>query len=199
MTALSTLFPSVGGAVDYTSNIPIFAQFPSNWNTSAHSAGKDYFIPLQVRAEVTIDEVFWLRHATTAGNVYVGICDASGNVLTDCAVDSDTTIGLHAVSTTPVTLSPSTQYYLMFNSSVLNIGKADGGANADGEWPLQVAMAISNGINMDLFTGTNWAANANRIVGARSATRANAAFPDPMTIGSWDYTATIFAIGVIPQ
>lgn len=199
MTALSTLFPSAGGALDYTSGDAIFAQIPNNWNTSAHSANEDYFVPLQVRAEVTIDEVFWIRHAATAGNVYVGICDASGNVLTDCAVDSDTTIGLHAVSTTPVTLSPSTQYFLMFNSSVLNIAKTDGGASADGEWPLQVAMAMSNGFNMDLFTGTNWAAGLNRIVGARSASRSNAAFPDPMTIGSWDYSSTIFAIGVIPQ
>lgn len=88
-------------------------------NVTSFTVATDWIVPFTVRETVTVDGVWWRRANTTAANVYVGIYDVDGVLLTDCAVDADTTAGYHVVSTAPVILVPNRVYYGAINQSVL--------------------------------------------------------------------------------
>ena len=120
MTLASALYGSQGAP--YVSNraYPATANYGANGNT--HAADTLYLVPFVVRRAVTIDAVWWWRSLSTAANFYVGILEADGTVVTDCAVDSNTVAGLHSVATTPVRLVPTELYYHAVNAS--EIGRA---------------------------------------------------------------------------
>lgn len=88
-------------------------------NVTSFTVGTDWLVPFTVRETVTVDGVWWSRGNTTAANVYVGIYDVDGVLLTNCAVDANTTAGYHVVSTAPVILVPHQVYYGAINQSVL--------------------------------------------------------------------------------
>jgi len=78
----------------------------------------DYLTLFRVRELVQIDALWFFRTATTAANTYVGIYDAvTWALLTDAAVSTNTTAGIKTSSITPITLSPTTFYALVCNTS----------------------------------------------------------------------------------
>lgn len=81
------------------------------------NANHDHLTPFIPRTDVTIDGVVWRRSLTGAANVYVGLFDSAGQLLTDCAVDANTTAGLRAVGTTPIALVAGNLYYIGINQS----------------------------------------------------------------------------------
>lgn len=98
--------------------------YPANPGSSSGAsvaANRDYLLPFMVREAVRIDAVLHSRLTTTVGDIYTGIYDVDGMLLTDCAVDSVNTAGIHAVSCTPVTLSQGEVYYFCANSSAASI------------------------------------------------------------------------------
>ena len=98
--------------------------------TTASTPNKDVIFSFSPRQTLTVDAVAWQRDTTTAANVYVGIYAADGTLLTDCAVDSDTTAGTHAVGTTPITLVKDALYYFCWNASA-DCGTLRGFASGD--------------------------------------------------------------------
>ena len=202
MTALSTLFPAAGGSsLTYVSNRMYFQNIATALNfTSGMAADRDYLQPFVLMGDATVDEIGWVRAAGTAGNVYVGIYDASGNLLTDCAVDADTTVGLHAVSTTAVALTEGTLYYLAVNQSAAVVN-AD--TLADGDLQIDVLMGLLLfRTGFDTSSGPSMPASLMRqtVTGAMYKSRSNAALSDPLTLtGFTNAGDSAISIGIIPQ
>lgn len=115
MTFASALFGG-GSEIEYLSGV-LYPARGDGIGTTASVANTDFIVPWAPRKTVTIDKVAWYRDNVTAGNVYVGIYDSAGTLLTDCAVDANTTAGWHAVNTTNVTLIAGRVYYLCWNAS----------------------------------------------------------------------------------
>jgi len=98
--------------------------------TTAGATGRDYLMPFFVRKSVAISQVGWFRKVVTAANVYVGIYNSAGTLLTDCAVDADTSANVwHVVPTSAVNLTAGSIYYALLNQSV----------DVAGAWPLAQA------------------------------------------------------------
>lgn len=136
MTTLSSLLGASGAP--YASGRFYPLTILNNFVANNGDANRDYILPFTPRADVTIDAVGWVRRSTAAANIYVGIYDATGSLLTDCAVDSETSTGLHEVSTTAVTLSGSTPYYALLNQSVSAIANIDAISTTGAAYPLQL-------------------------------------------------------------
>jgi len=114
MTLASALYGGSGGLPYLTGALyPLFNYSGSN----ASSAGRDYLLAYSPRRAVTVDKVAWHRDQGTAANVYVGIYSSAGVLLTNCAVDANTTTGWHAVDTTNITLMPTAVYFFAINVS----------------------------------------------------------------------------------
>lgn len=183
MTLLSGLVGGVGGGV--TPYIPgnLYHGLPAANNGAAITADRDYITPIQVRVETEIDAVIYRRMAgANAGTVYVGICDLAGNLLTNCSGDTDTTTGVHAVSTTPITLLPGVPYLGVGNSSAATLADtfslssgdytADlgltplGGLIGVGYWKSRTSAALLSTITLSSLTALT---NAPFFVGFRAS------------------------------
>jgi hypothetical protein len=203
MTTLSTLFPAAGGGTiyPYVSNrwYPV-TKVDSMNQTGGMSSGRDYLLPFMPRADVTVDEIGWVRATTGGANVYVGIYDTGGNLLTDCAVDSDTTQGLHAVSTTAVDLVAGTLYYLAVNQSATVVNSV---AMSTSTGTLQDAYLL--GIMQVGFDTTNGGSLPSAFydelaTGVSYKARTTAALSDPLTLTGFTYDGdTAIHMGIIPQ
>lgn len=198
MTALSSLLPASGfGGAPYLAGRFYPMCLPNQFNlTTGAAADRDYLLPFTPRADVTVDEVGWVRANTTAGNVYVGIYDSSGNLLTDCAVDSDTTAGLHAVSTTNVALSRGETYYLALNQSAA-VANVDVTSTSDAEYTVQQMMGF---LNVGFATDQTYGANAAEMTNAASyKSRSNAALSDPLTLTGFTFDGnSMMHMGIVP-
>jgi hypothetical protein len=153
MTLASALF-STGGALPYISDVvyPISGLVTA---TSGSGANEDWITAFVPRRTVTVDGVAWQRDNTSAANVYVGIYSADGTLLTDCAVDADTTSGMHVVSTTQVTLTQDNLYYFAWNASA-DCAQMKGNTSQDNQFLLikeyGVPAGLSSGAGLSGFT-----------------------------------------------
>ncbi len=188
MVASSTLFSSASGGRNYGKGEFVPVAHLNNVNGATITANRDYLWPFSPQRDVTVGEVAYRRVATTAGNVYVGIYDEDGNLLTDCTVDSDTTAGIHAVSTTPVLLNGGGFYWMAANASAAVIN-GDTVLSADDEpWPFFWNWGFFLDAGMD---GSSY---QNR---ALYKTRSNAALSDPLTISGFTQNNFVAQIGII--
>lgn len=185
MTATSTLFSEGGSDLPYISNnVNFVSRCDIHSGATSLSANRDNMWPFQPRSDVTVKELAWHRLNATAANVYVGIYDNSGNLLTDCAVDSDTTAGMHMVTTTNTELTKGAQYWFCLNQSAQVAVSAqayvdDVGVRPD-FWRFQQQM----GMDFDLYS-TFRSYNINDGNGHMYKTRTTAALIDPQTMSSW--------------
>jgi len=162
----------------------------------AITANRDFIIPFQPRSIITVGEIGYKRVATTAGDVYVGIYDFAGNLLTDCAVDANTTAGLHAVSTTPVLLDAGEWYWMAVNASsaVVNGDTIYANDVESQDWYAtrnMLGYAVDVGFDPTATSGTF------KLSGYKS--RSNAALPSTQTMTGWTadwFTPFIGVIGV---
>ncbi|HAH10225.1 MAG TPA: hypothetical protein DCL48_09000 [Alphaproteobacteria bacterium] len=157
MTLASALFGGGGSGLPYLSGV----LYPClNYSGSiASTINRDYLLTFAPRKSVTVDKVAWHRDQATAANIYVGIYSSAGVLLTNCAVDTDTTVGWHAVDTTNITLLPTQVYFFAINVSadVLTIANTTPGNSADygGLVQLGVAMSASTGVSGAFKARTN--------------------------------------------
>ena len=202
MTALSTLFPSGGsGAAALKSNrwYPIHMIDRLNL-TGGMSANRDYLFPFIPRVDVTVDEIGWVRANGSAADVYVGIYDLTGDLLTDCAVDSATGTGLHAVSTTPVSLTGGETYLMGVNQSAAVVN-SDLVASGDSIMPNQYLSGIVQ-LGFDTESGASLPASFSyeQLSAGIYKTRSNAALSDPLSIsGFTNAGGSVVSMVTIPQ
>lgn len=194
MTALSQLIGGAGN-IAYPSNVPqIVSPLNNVGAVTACAVNIDYLIPFLCRADVNIDAVWWSRGNTSAGNVYVGLYDADGTLLTDCAVDADTTAGFHSVSTTPVALTAGSLYYLAMNQSV-QVVVCDSGIISDAEYTYW----LLNGVPaFDIRMTTTTPSGSNIATASFSKARTNAALPSTQTMNSWTLADDRILGGFVP-
>lgn len=158
---------------------------PCTLGSATLTVNTDWLAPFSVREPVTIDGVFWYRDSATAANVYVGIYDKDLNLLTDCAVDADTTAAAyHVVPTTPVTLLPGKIYYHALNQSVLVAMRGTGDANLFAEAMSPFAT------RPDMVA----APNIDPVRRMYLKARANGALLNPAVLSGWTPT-NLFAVG----
>ena len=186
-----------GGSSGYPYKPGVF--YPAiqiNLLASVITANRDYITPLHPRSIITVGEIAYKRVATTAGDVYVGIYDFAGNLLTDCAVDANTTAGLHAVSTTPVLLDAGEWYWMAVNASsgVVNGDTIYANDVESIDWfgsRNMLGYAVDVGFDPTATSGTS------KLSGYKS--RSNAALPSTQTMTGWvadQFTPFIGVIGV---
>lgn len=195
MSNWSDFFPAADAAltgVPYASDVPVsISAIDSFGAATVYAAGVDNLIPFTVRADVTIDAVWWHRNNTTAANVYVGIYDAAGNLLTDCAVDANTTAGVHSVATTPVTLTAGNVYYLALNESAQVVTCQD--ANVAGpSHPLWMALALP-------VYDWRMPSSLGNPTGSFRKSRTAAALPSTQTMTGWTTDPARHLGGFVPQ
>ena len=194
MTRLSAL---VGGAsaLEYISG-NLYPARGLSVGSALMSTNTDYIFPWAPRKLLTVDKVAWYRDAGTAANVYVGLYNSAGTLLTDCAVDSDTTTGWHAVDTTNVTLSAGQVYYLAANVS----------GDVMGTWSLtnQTSAGNMSSVYADQVTDyghnlTIGSAPGTATLPTYSKARTNAALLSSLTMSGWsDSTSGIAPVmGVV--
>lgn len=166
----------------------VYPSFPSaREGATAATVNADYLVPFTPRKAVTVGKIAFDRDQATAANVYVGMYDVSGNLLTNCAVDTDTTTGWHGVSTTPVDLSPDALYFLALNTSVdviatHRVGFAEG---------LSPFVLERYGVLVP------FASAAIGGGGLRKA-RTNAALPATQTMTGWTSDTQPVLLGIVP-
>jgi hypothetical protein len=205
MTALSTLFPAAGGGVSlqyasgrYYSDFPLFRLDGASSNISANELAIQPFV---ARGDVTVNEVGWWRANTTAANVYVGIYDKSGTLLTDCAVDAVTTQGLHAVNTTNVDLTGGEKYYFACNQSagvICGAPLSQSGFVFEQEFAWDMlpitGLDVDSGYSLSGSQGTHELGS-----GMLSKSRTAAALTAiDVTDGSWTLERAYMSMGIIP-
>lgn len=179
MTLASVLFGGGGGAPFRSGNFYPTCQL-NDADGATITADRDYLSPLWVRKPVTISHVAFGRVGTTAGNVYVGIYNSAGTLLTDCAVDADTSVGLHTVSTTAVTLLPTQQYWFCANASAAVVhGDLVGNADVQASLSLQeTGFAIGMG-------ASGYYTSSTSIKYGLYKARTNAALLSSLTMTGW--------------
>lgn len=196
MTALSTLFPSASGGTPYPSGVQIVGPIPDTV-TAANLADTDYLLPFVPRADVTIDKLWWYRFDATAANIYMGMIDSSGNRLDDCAVDSDTTAGLHEISSTNFDLTAGNWYGIIINASAGVIGGEGSAARTDNIMSQQAAYIATNPLPLSIYSGGTFPVLAERFIQATKS-RTNAAVPDPVTMSGFAGATDHLLFGAVP-
>jgi len=158
------------------------------------TADRDYITPFQPRSIITVGEIGYKRVNYTSGNIYVGIYDFAGNLLTDCAVDANITGGFHAVSTTPVLLDAGEWYWIAVNASsaVVNGDSVTSGDPELYDWYNTRNML---GYAVDLGFDPTGPAGTVRFSGYKS--RFTAALPSTQTMTGWTVDPFTPFIGVI--
>lgn len=188
----SELFAAGGAGLPYQSNLPHWWTLPNSLVGTSAGGNADLLQPFIPRADVTIDHVNWLRANTTAANVYLGIYDKDGTLLTDCAVDSDTTATQHEVSTTAVNLIGGNQYFWCLNQST-SVAASDVVAATDPE------NAMFLGFQPNLGSMGTLPGNGYRTGGLYDNARTNAALLSSITLSDFDEYNRVIAAGVTPQ
>ena len=166
-------FPYISGT--------LYAVTPATDAAAAVAANRDYVLPFMVRETVIISAVMHSRLTVNAGDIYTGIYNAAGELLTNCAVDSVNTAGIHTVSTTPASLVPRNVYYFCANSSAASIleytqGLSDwqfeigfpriGAITGDGAgfYKARPAAALLSSLDLTGWTSSNTAAYGGFVV-----------------------------------
>jgi hypothetical protein len=123
MSVWTDLFPSSSGN-------SLWPSLPSGALMQIGASGgadlgynRDYFFFFAPKRTFTFDELMYYHgSSTSAHNTYIGVYDIDGNLLTDCAVDTDTTANTwHAISTTPVTLVEGNVYVTCANTDIMDV------------------------------------------------------------------------------
>lgn len=194
MTLASTLFGSSSDVDFVPGNL-----YPARGLSvgAVPSAGDtDYLLPWSPRKTVTIDKLAWYRDIGTAANVYVGLYDSGGALLTDCAVDTATGTGWHAVDTTNVTLIAGRVYYLCWNAS----------ADVAGTWALanQTSPGNMSRVYADMVTDYGYnltigSAPGTATIGIYTKSRTHAALLSSLVMSGWSDGAsgTCPCLGVV--
>lgn len=189
----SELFAAGGGGVPYASGVPHWWTIPNGLTATAGAAGEDMLQAFVPRADVTIDKVAWLRASASAADVYVGVYDKTGALLSDCAVDSDTTVTTHEVSTTAVNLLQGELYFWCMNQSA-GVACFDATAAGDNEvLDRMLKNYIPDLSNMGTLPTSGW-----QLGGMWSNARANAALLSSITLSNFDTYNRIAMTGVTP-
>lgn len=118
------MFPyNVGILSNGTFPVPVSGQRHTNASSvsSNATANVDHVGFFRVQQACRVDAIRWERASVSVANVYVAIYDQDGNILTDCPVDADTTVGSHSVACTEFALIPSQFYAIQLNGSVPNV------------------------------------------------------------------------------
>lgn len=190
---------SSGGAVAWPSDVPhFFLTCESLSAASLPQQNYDILLPFVPPADVTIKSVNWMRVATNAANVYVGIYNNSGTLLTDCAVDTGTTTGLHEVSTTHTDLTAGNLYWYALNqsSSVANIDTR-GTSDIDYHGVYNRFLAGQQP-DFKIYSGGTAPTTSSQISGVMRKSRTNAALLSTITLSGFEATARSITAGVTP-
>jgi hypothetical protein len=165
-------------------------------STAASTVDTDHVFAFIPRRTATLDRVCWNRDNGTAGNAYVGVYSSAGVLLTNCAVDSDTTTGWHAVDTTNVLLLNTSYYYICINVSV----DIAGTMLTNGGWPMDAPNAsagkTAGAIHPDyiLWSGLNTDLGAAEYIATKA--RANAALLSSLTLSGFSAGSSMPAMGL---
>jgi hypothetical protein len=195
MTLASALFGGGGGAIKYRAG-NLYLANPQAISTGASVADTDYIIPFSPRVSMTLDRVAWYRDIGTAANVRVGLYSSAGTLLTDCAVDTNTTTGWHLVDTTNVNLQASEFYWLCWNASADCAGTAANRTqDADANQRPPYADLLDR---FGLAVGIGTATSVDQRGVAQIKARTNDALLSTLTMSGWAETVNPVAMGVIP-
>lgn len=182
----------------YYSDFPLWRFDSASNRIISNELGIQPFVP---HADVTVNEIGWWRGNTLAANVYVGIYDKDGNLLTDCAVDSVTTQGLHAVDTTDVELTGGEKYYFACNQSAQVICGAlltQSAFTFEDQflWDMHrfIGLDVDSGFSLSGSQGSHELAS-----GMLTKSRAAAALTSiDVADGSWTLEIGYMSMGIIP-
>jgi hypothetical protein len=189
----SELFASGGGGVDYPTSVPHWLRLPNNLTATLNAPlNYDSLLPFVPRADVTVDTVNWIRASASAANVYVGIYNAAGTLLSDCAVDTDTTTGLHEVSTTAVNLVAGQLYYWCLNESVA-VAACDVTAGSDPEYTPHYMSFL--GAPFDFSILSSMPSSTRDVLGVVRKSRTADALLSSLTMSGFEATDDIPAAG----
>ena len=197
MTLATALYGGGGSGTKYRAG-NLYLAAPGAIGTTASSINVDTIIPFSPRLNMTLDRVAWYRDNTNAGNVYVGLYSSAGVLLTDCALDNDTTAGWHLVDTTNVALTANEFYWLCWNASAdvagtQTLSTSDAVASLRPTYEAlmeQYGLAIGIGGTSTDMRGT-----------AQAKTRTNAALLATLTMSGWaqiNDNLNVPVMGVIP-
>lgn len=200
MSTWEGVFPAAagggGGGAPYVSGRFYPVSFNTQFQVSTGAEpNRDYLIPFVARTDVTVDAVSWVRSNATAGNVYVGIYDMSGNLLTDCAVGAVATAGLHSTPTTPVAITGGVTYYMAFNQSAQVVAATTSQVFTDFQYLVGI---LATGFAADSIV-TFPTSLVAMVSGGMYKARTNAALSNSLTMTgfeNWGYTAA--TMGIIP-
>lgn len=195
MTDLSDLLGGGGSQRAYGSGGGIFPRWPdvmSFWLT----AGRDYLVPFRPRANVEVSDIMWLRRSADVATVYLAIYNESGTRVSDAVSDTDTTIGMHEVSITNITLTADTLYYIAINTTAASPVASHDISTSDAlNGAFMREVLIGELVNFDIYSGGT-VPSGHEIVGASYKTRAAAAMPASLTMTGFAGTGITIALGV---
>lgn len=197
MTALSSLIGGTdGGGHPYPSGVPIIGLIPDSIS-GANIADTDYLLPFVPRADLTVGKLWWYRANATAADIYIGVIDASGNRLDDCAVDNNTTIGLHEINTTNFDMTAGNWYGVVINASAAVIGGELNPSRGDVVTAQHAIYAMLNPVQLSMFSGGTFPTTPDRwpII---TKGRTNSAIPDPVTMTGYSGGVDHLLLGVVP-
>lgn len=191
---LSDLLASGSGGVPYPSGVPQSLRIPYGYNTSsAASVNRDWCQSFIARSDVTVDKLWWMRPTATAANVFLGLYDSAGNLLSDCAVDASTATGVHEVETTNFDLTQGELYHWMINTSAAVVSSY--ATSNSTSFP-------ENQPNFEMFSWQHdprmWNSQPTspaNLMGATYKTRTAATMPDPQTMTGWTASAVLIVGG----
>jgi hypothetical protein len=181
MTLASALYGG-GAATEYLTGV-LYPARALGVGSDTSVVNQDYITPFSVRKAATVDKVAWYRDNTTAGNAYVGIYNSAGTLLTDCAVDANTTVGWHLVETTNIALLAGRIYYCAANVSV-DIAGTFGTTGNTSELAL-----------MDVGLNVAIGGSGGNMSNAYTKARTNAALLSSLTLTGWASANAAVAMG----
>ena len=165
----------------FSGNTYLTAPIPPNFSSSSMYAHTDYMYPFSPREDVTIDGLIWYRGYGYTANVYRGIYNAAGTLITDCATDSTVATGIHEVSTTPVKLNAGELYWDVINQSASVAGSS---ALSGGAYDEAFANGVyKNGLALDVI-GTLTSSEAYFAMGSVRANYRASSLPSSQTLTS---------------
>ena len=191
MTLTSALFGGGASAPSYRAGNLYLAVLAAQ-SGGVSVADRDYIIPFIPRVNMTLDRVGWYRDNTTAANVRVGLYSSAGALLTDCAVDTGTTVGWHLVDSTNVSLSANTFYWLCWNASA-DVAAAQSLDATAGSAGTPFVATDAAGLALGIGTG-----DANAGGAGQFKARTNAALLSSLTMSGFAVATAVPMMGVVP-
>jgi len=195
MSTWESIFPEAGGNLPYLPLVPYSVRRMSTATfVNVGVINRDYLTAFVARADVTINRVFWVRGVVTAANVFVGIYSGTGTLLTDCALDSGTVVGLHQVTTTNVTLVAGQLYYFALNQSAL----VSVSSNVTDASALEIVNYFLTFQSIDLLIYTTLPSHNASVTTSASKSRTTAIMPATQTMTGWDQSGLAVYGGFVP-